>query len=435
MVTKAQLISDLKSRGQRGRLSKMTKSELQKLLHSEGQSGSGRGKIELEPLHGGTSEPKTRPKSNYQAFLSKHLAQHGGNMTQAAAAYREHSKKHTPEHMQAMDGAMAEGQNFGEAHDTAMLQVGAGDDVDKYMTGGSYWDSNTYKDVIDAPEDPGDIDHFLEGGAHWDKHEYTGGNFLDDINPEHWSKDTWGNILSAAGVLGLTMAGDPAGAEEVPAMSNASTQAVETSEIGTQVGTEGDLPPRFQGEEPPIAPVTRVGADLSAADRARLEPPPAYEDPPEYTPRQSEIPTQTEAEPTETEPTEEEPMPDAAEEPPGRAQRVRDGIKRQYEQRMGLKQGTMDMKPGETKTAYFRRVGYQSLPSAGKLAAVSATETGENLKSEFERDQIEKKVGDEAKDTRDKIDALNLEREEEQDNSLAARWQAARDRTSNPYLQ
>eukprot|EP01047_Picozoa_sp_COSAG01_P132875 COSAG01_NODE_62817_length_282_cov_8.579235_1_plen_56_part_01 len=56
------------------------------------------------------------------------------------------------------------------------------------MTGGSYWNSNTYKDVIDAPEDPGDIDHFLEGGAHWDKHEYTGGNFLDDINPEHWSK-------------------------------------------------------------------------------------------------------------------------------------------------------------------------------------------------------------------------------------------------------
>jgi hypothetical protein len=64
-----------------------------------------------------------------------------------------------------------------------------------------------------------------------------------------------------------------------------------------------------------------------------------------------------------------------------------------------------------------------------------ATETGENLKSEYDQDQIEKKVGDEAKDTRDKIDALNLEREEEQDNSLAARWQAARDRTSNPYLQ
>ena len=37
---------------------------------------------------------------------------------------------------------------------------------------------------------------------------------------------------------------------------------------------------------------------------------------------------------------------------------------------MGLKKGTMDMKPGETKTAYFRRVGYESLPCAGKLAAV-----------------------------------------------------------------
>jgi hypothetical protein len=435
MVTKAQLISDLKSRGQRGRLSKMTKSELQKLLHSEGQSGSGRGKIELEPLSGGTSESQARPKSNYQAFVSKHLAAHNGSMKKVAELYRQqHAKNHTPEHMQAMDGAMAEGQDFDEAHQKAMSQVGAGDDVDKYMSGGSYWNSNTYKDVVDGPDGDPDIDHFLEGGAHWDENEYTGGNWEDDLNPKNWSKDTWGNVLSAAGVLGLTMAGAPE-AEELPAMSNASTQAVETSEFGTQVGTEDNLPPRFQGEEPPIAPVTRVGADLSAADRARLEPPPAYEDPPEYTPRQSEIPTQTEAEPTETEPTEEEPMPDAAEEPPGRAQRVRDGIKRQYEQRMGLKQGTMDMKPGETKTAYFRRVGYQSLPSAGKLAAVSATETGENLKSEFERDQIEKKVGDEAKDTRDKIDALNLEREEEQDNSLAARWQAARDRTSNPYLQ
>jgi hypothetical protein len=63
-----------------------------------------------------------------------------------------------------------------------------------------------------------------------------------------------------------------------------------------------------------------------------------------------------------------------------------------------------------TKTAYFRRVGYESLPTAGKIAAVSATETGENLKSEFERDQIETKVSKEAEDTRDKIDALNFER-------------------------
>ena len=420
--------------GVRGRLSKMTKSELQK-LHSQGQSGSGRGKIELEPLSGGTSEPKTRPKSDYQAFVSKHLAAHNGSMKKVAELYRQqHAKNHTPEHMQAMDEAMADGQNFDEAHDTAMSQVGAGDDVDKYMAGGSYWDSHTYKDVVDGPDGDPDIDDFLEGGAHWDKYEYTGGDWEDDLNPKNWSKDTWGNILSAAGVLGLTMAGAPE-AEEVPAMSNASTQAVETSEIGTQVGTEGDLPPRFQGEEPPIAPVTRVGADLSAADRARLEPPPAYEDPPEYTPRQSEIPTQTEAEPTETEPTEEAPTPDAAEETPGRAQRLHNWSKRQYEQRMGLKKGFMDMKPGETKGRYALRVGMGSVPSTGRLASIAATETGEKFKSEYDQDQIEKKVGDEATETRDKIDALNLEREEEQDNSLAARWQSARDRTSNPYLQ
>jgi hypothetical protein len=161
MVTKAQLISELKERGVRGRLSKMTKSELHK-LHSEGQSGSGRGKIELEPLSGGTSESQARPKSNYQAFVSKHLAAHNGSMKKVAELYRQqHAKKHTPEHMAAMDGAMADGQNFDEAPQKAMSQVGAGDDVDKYMSGGSYWDSNTYKDVIDAPEDPGDIDDHI----------------------------------------------------------------------------------------------------------------------------------------------------------------------------------------------------------------------------------------------------------------------------------
>jgi hypothetical protein len=45
------------------------------------------------------------------------------------------------------------------------------------MTGGSFWDSNTYKHVIDAPEDPGDIDSFLEGGDDWSDKEYIGGNF------------------------------------------------------------------------------------------------------------------------------------------------------------------------------------------------------------------------------------------------------------------
>jgi hypothetical protein len=67
-------------------------------------------------------------------------------MKKVAELYRQqHAKNHTPEHMQAMDQAMAEGQDFGEAHDTAMSQVGAGDDdIDKYMSGGSYWNSNKH---------------------------------------------------------------------------------------------------------------------------------------------------------------------------------------------------------------------------------------------------------------------------------------------------
>jgi hypothetical protein len=72
------------------------------------------------------------------------------------------------------------------------------------------------------------------------------------------------------------MAGAPE-AEEVPAMSNASTQAVETSEFGTQAGEplprEPPIEPRALPRADvviPEAPVTRAGEELSDAQRLSM---------------------------------------------------------------------------------------------------------------------------------------------------------------------
>eukprot|EP01048_Picozoa_sp_COSAG05_P017450 COSAG05_NODE_2380_length_3151_cov_36.572412_3_plen_143_part_01 len=91
MVTKAQLISELKAKGVRGKLSKMTKPQLQKLHREHANTSSSRGNLELEPLPGErTSEPSVaRERSTYQEFVAQHLKENGGDMAAAAAAYRE----------------------------------------------------------------------------------------------------------------------------------------------------------------------------------------------------------------------------------------------------------------------------------------------------------------------------------------------------------
>lgn len=81
MPTRNDYISELKSRGVRGKLSKMTKRELAKLMR--------------ETAHGHDSDDEPQQvgsgskHSQYQAFVAGRLKSNGGDLKQAAADYRE----------------------------------------------------------------------------------------------------------------------------------------------------------------------------------------------------------------------------------------------------------------------------------------------------------------------------------------------------------
>jgi len=79
MPSRSEIIAQLKSRGTKGKLSKMKKAELQELLHRTAPP-----QLELEP-----DEQSGNGKGTYKEFMKAHLKQHGGNMSKAAAAYRE----------------------------------------------------------------------------------------------------------------------------------------------------------------------------------------------------------------------------------------------------------------------------------------------------------------------------------------------------------
>ena len=75
MPSRSEIIAQLKSRGTKGKLSKMKKAELQELLHRTAPP-----QLELEPDEQSGNGPGT-----YKEFVKAHLKQHGGNMSKAAA--------------------------------------------------------------------------------------------------------------------------------------------------------------------------------------------------------------------------------------------------------------------------------------------------------------------------------------------------------------
>jgi len=84
-VTRSEMISELKSRGQRGKLSKMTKPQLATLL-SKSAHGSERGKVQVGA--------GSREHSEYQVFVADQLKRNGGNMTKAAQQYSQRGSGH-----------------------------------------------------------------------------------------------------------------------------------------------------------------------------------------------------------------------------------------------------------------------------------------------------------------------------------------------------
>jgi hypothetical protein len=152
-MTRADMIALLKSRGQKGPLSKMTKEKLQKLIHDtappddkhhdSGRTDRPSGELELEPdehQKGGhyfdkagkahaarharhTHEKSTWPVSQdgsgsghgYRDFMKTHLKQYGGSMQKAAAAYREQQKGG---HFAKRDGSPGRGEDSDKYHHT-----------------------------------------------------------------------------------------------------------------------------------------------------------------------------------------------------------------------------------------------------------------------------------------------------------------------------
>jgi len=167
--SRAEIISELKRRGVKGRLSKMRKHELEDLL--------GRSKPGLS-LEDAPEEKKRSSGSTYHAFVRENLKKHGGDMRAVAAAYREQkgggedvegggfiekagkavgkaaaqgaigvAKGVAAAAKEAMDGGGdAHGESMEATHSYCDSQKGgADDDIDQYMEGGSYWDEGKKK--------------------------------------------------------------------------------------------------------------------------------------------------------------------------------------------------------------------------------------------------------------------------------------------------
>jgi len=165
--TRADIISELKRRGVKGRLSKMKKHELEDLL--------GRSKPGLS-LEDAPEEKKKSAGSTYHAFVRENLKKHGGDMRAVAAAYRKQKgggdvegggliekagkavgKAATQGAIGLVKGAASaakdaltgEGDAHGEfmeaTHSYCDSQKGGADDVEQYMEGGSYWDDEKKK--------------------------------------------------------------------------------------------------------------------------------------------------------------------------------------------------------------------------------------------------------------------------------------------------
>jgi hypothetical protein len=105
-MTKADMISTLRSRGVRGRLTSMRKGELYKLLEESTPPGhtSAERKDPPEKIHKGSGRVKRKP-SAYNLFIGKWMREHKGkSMRDAAAAWKSsqkgsgHGEKHSEDH-------------------------------------------------------------------------------------------------------------------------------------------------------------------------------------------------------------------------------------------------------------------------------------------------------------------------------------------------
>ena len=174
------MISELKRRGVKGRLSKMKKHELDDLL----QKSKPEQKLSVEDAP--TEKKKTRGASAYHAFVRENIKKHGGDMKAVAAAYREQKgggdaekKPETEPETEQQGGNIM--KKVGKHATKAVIDVGKGaaeaigdavkggkDDAhDNFMEA-----THTYCDAQEGggtdSDDDEHVSHYMKGGAYWD---------------------------------------------------------------------------------------------------------------------------------------------------------------------------------------------------------------------------------------------------------------------------
>lgn len=170
------MISELKRRGVKGRLSKMKKHELDDLLLKS------KPEQKLSVDEGPTEKKKTRGASAYHTFVRENIKKHGGDMKAVAAAYREQKgggdadKK--PDTEQQGSGIM---KKIGKHATKAVIDVGKGsaEAIGEAVRGGkddahdNFMEAtHTYCDAQEGggtdSDDDEDVSHYMKGGAYWD---------------------------------------------------------------------------------------------------------------------------------------------------------------------------------------------------------------------------------------------------------------------------
>eukprot|EP01048_Picozoa_sp_COSAG05_P005244 COSAG05_NODE_306_length_11691_cov_14.764665_3_plen_521_part_00 len=241
MATRAELISELKRKGVSGKLSKMTKRELEKLLHGGGTE-TRRPQLSLEDEEQESPAPrKQKALSPYHAFVKQNIHRHGGDMKAVAAAYREQQGgagfvRDVGKKAGKALGNAAVGLTEGLYEAAKETIAGEGDDayadVSSYMSGGS--NAASHDQFMDAThsycesrdeEHNDDVDDYMEGG------KFAGGSW-----------NAWqiaGTVAQIAGMAALAFVPGGAAADAGIAAAEAGGEAaVGTVEAATQTAAE-----------------------------------------------------------------------------------------------------------------------------------------------------------------------------------------------------
>jgi hypothetical protein len=331
--------------------------------------------------------------------------------------------------MQAMDDALKEGQSLNEAHEEAVEKVDEADYLDKYMSGGSYYDNNKALSDEELSDSELDLEPYMEGGAY----ELQGGF--------HWS-DVVAPIMSVAGDMLLGVAAGM-NVDEPEDFSEATTKP--------NVTTEADAERSGLGARGTIQSGRNVPEPISSQQIHELQNPRPAE-------QSSEATTATEENQLLTGQSEEPAEAEGSQTLSARAKQLgkdkvneladkaadRLNLRRRYKNEPWIGK--------DGKKGYLRRIA----PRAGVASLGVGLQEGADVAQGFGRragaettrqvtacvdnmdslpnNQCEKLLRDNGIEPPPSPEARERRERQSRDAALAADWQRTRDRSENPYL-